>query len=806
MIGNAHLDLAWLWPWQEGFGEVKATFMSALQRLDEFDGFIFTSSSAQHYAWLEENEPELFAQIRLRIQEGRWIICGGWWVQPDCNLPGAESFVRQGLYGQQYFKSRFGVTASVAYNVDSFGHNSGLPQIFLKSGMDSYMFLRPMEHELDLPKGAFYWEGPDGSRLTCCRIPANYSSIISLEGQLQDAMDRYPENSNHFICFYGVGNHGGGPTIANIRYLLEHMQLTEDCQLTFSHPRAYFDAVAAEGKELPVWSRELQHHAPGCYSVNSQIKEANRATEHALVSADIFSVLAAQVLPDAPAALPVDEAWQQLLTCQFHDILSGSSVDEVCLASLRCLGGAHYQADRAVNHALQAMSFRVNIPYQEHDQPLVVFNPHSFPVKVIVCHEKGSWGNFSYHDPCCVVKSDGSVVPHQFVRLTAQLDERKRIAFLAELPPLGYETFSITSAKQEAAPIQTVCPENVLENQYVRVALDPESGLLTSLFDKQQNREMLSAPASYLMGHHDPTDTWGHGAYRFDQEGKRAAFCSLTRMEDGPVYQQIQVCFRLNHSSIRVRYTLRMDSPNLESEVKVDWQGSHICLKYGFPLNLRQPKAAWEVPFGTVYRPTTGEEEPAQTWMDLSDSDGGLAIVNHAIGGAHIQDATVGLTLLRCPFYSNHAPNAPEDQPDDFGYTDQGLHTYRFLFIPHGGSWQDANIPQQALLFNRPPIKVTETFHTGPLPQHMEAIHIDQPNILLSCWKPAYDGNGTILRLWEAHGAATTACISLPLLSKTIAASFTPYEVKTFRIDTEGTVSSCSLIEFPDTTIEKVIE
>ena len=202
MIGNAHLDLAWLWPWQEGFGEVKATFLSALQRLDEFEGFIFTSSSAQYYAWVEENDPDLFQQIKRRIQEGRWIICGGWWVQPDCNLAGAESYVRQGLYGQQYFQSRFGVSASVAYNVDSFGHNSGLPQIFSKSGMDSYLFLRPMEHELDLPKGAFIWEGPDKSRVTCCRIPANYSSIISLEGQLHDALDRYPSNSSHFVCFW----------------------------------------------------------------------------------------------------------------------------------------------------------------------------------------------------------------------------------------------------------------------------------------------------------------------------------------------------------------------------------------------------------------------------------------------------------------------------------------------------------------------------------------------------------------------------------------------------------------------------
>lgn len=798
MIGNAHLDLAWLWPWQEGFGEVKATFLSALQRLDEFEGFIFTSSSAQYYAWVEENDPDLFQQIKRRIQEGRWIICGGWWVQPDCNLAGAESYVRQGLYGQQYFQSRFGVSASVAYNVDSFGHNSGLPQIFSKSGMDSYLFLRPMEHELDLPKGAFIWEGPDKSRVTCCRIPANYSSIISLEGQLHDALDRYPSNSSHFVCFYGVGNHGGGPTIANIRYLLEHRQLTDDCRLIFSHPQAYFDAVAAEGKKLPVYRGELQHHAPGCYSVNHPIKAANRKAEHSLCAAEIFSVLAGQAFSGAPGVLPVHDVWQQLLTCQFHDILAGAAAQEVCTASLQSLGGVQFQADRAANQALQALSFHVDIPYSDGDQPLVVFNPHSFPVKALICHEKGSWGNFSFHDPCRVVRSDGTEAPHQFVHLTAQLDERKRIAFLAELPPLGYETFTVTAAEKAgpAAPTSG-CPDNVLENTFLRAVFASDTGLLTSLFDKTQDRELLKEPGGYFIGHPDSTDTWGHGASRFDTPGEHAQFQSMSRLEDGPVLQQLQVVFRLGCSSIRVRYTLRADASNLHVQVRVYCQSQQICLKYYFPLCLQQPQATWEVPFGAVQRPMTGAEEPMQTWLDLSDSAGGLAIANHAAGGAHILGGTVGLTLLRSPIYAHHAPHVPDNSQHVCDHTDQGVHDFEFLLIPHSGSWQSACVPQQALLLNRPPVKITETFHSGLLPQHLSAIHIDAPHVLLSCWKPAYDGNGTVLRLWESGGIAADTTITLPLLGLRFSASFTPYEVKTFRIDRANQVTPCTLTEFP---------
>lgn len=797
MIGNAHIDLAWLWPWQEGFAEVKATFLSALQRLDEYDGFVFTSSSAQYYAWIEENDPTMFAQIKRRVAEGRWILCGGWWVQPDCNLPGAESFVRQGLCGQQFFMSRFGKMASVAYNVDSFGHNGGLPQIFRKSGMDSYLFLRPMEHEKVLPNGAFCWEGVDGSSVTGCRIPANYSSLISLEGQLKDALQRFPEKSEHFVCFYGVGNHGGGPTIANIRYLLAHEQLTQDCQLCFSDPRTYFDAIASEGHNLPVVRGDLHHHAPGCYSVNHPIKAANRQAEHALVAAETFSILADQVCPNKPVALTLDDAWHQLLACQFHDILAGACIETVCNASRNTLGGVQDRADRAVNQALQAISFQVDIPYTEKSQPLVVFNPHSFPIRTVVFHEKGSWGNFSYPEPCCVMRSDGTVVPHQFVHLAAQLDERKRIAFLAEVPPMGYETYSITTASQPA-PQAALISDNVLENDFVRVSFDPETGLIHSFYDKQRRAELLKQPSGQFIAHPDCTDTWAHGAYRFDTPGNSPVLCSLTKLEHGPVYQQILAIFRLGHSSFNVFYTLRTNSPELHIKIKMNWQETDTCLKYYLHLNLNNPIATWEVPFGALQRPTTGEEEPLQTWVDISDNGLGLSVVNHTIGGAHIQNSTIGLTLLRCPIYAHHAPHVPEGPAEMFAHTDQGLHEYELLLLPHGRNWQDAHTPEQALLLNRPAVKITETFHAGVLPQQMTAIEIDKSNVLLSSWKAAEDGDGTILRLYEAYGVATDARISLLKLGQTVCTSFSPFEVKTFRIKS-GSATPCLLTEFPIT-------
>jgi alpha-mannosidase len=176
MIGNAHIDPVWLWQWQEGFHETKATFRSALDRMEEFPDFIFVASSAAIYQWVEHSDPEMFAEIRQRIIEGRWKVVGGWWIEPDCNLPGGESFVRQGLFGQRYFKEKFGVTTRVGYTIDSFGHNGMLPQILKKSGMPYYVFMRPAMHEKGLPGRLFWWESDDGSRVLAFRIALAYGT------------------------------------------------------------------------------------------------------------------------------------------------------------------------------------------------------------------------------------------------------------------------------------------------------------------------------------------------------------------------------------------------------------------------------------------------------------------------------------------------------------------------------------------------------------------------------------------------------------------------------------------------------
>ena len=305
MIGNAHLDPVWLWRWQEGFQASKATFRSALDLLREHDDFVFTSSSAAFYAWLEQHDPAIFAEIKQRIAEARWQIVGGWWVQPDCNLPGGESFVRQALYGQRYFQSRFGVHATVGYNVDSFGHHAMLPQLLRKSGMDSYVFTRPAPHEKGLPGSVFWWEADDGSRVLAFRILYEYNSWGKhLEPFVRRTMAEAKTPHDTLMCFYGVGNHGGGPTRENLASI-RHMNADPAFpNLIFSTPRAFFDALLAQNLPIPTVHDELHHHASGCYAAHSGVKRWNRQAEkHAVRCRNLVGCCRVCNWPALPAAV-----------------------------------------------------------------------------------------------------------------------------------------------------------------------------------------------------------------------------------------------------------------------------------------------------------------------------------------------------------------------------------------------------------------------------------------------------------------------------------------------------------------------
>jgi alpha-mannosidase len=271
MIGNAHLDPAWMWRLEEGFEAFLATCRSALDRIAETPGFIFTASSAAHYEFIEKTDPPLFEKIKNAVANGKWSIVGGWWVESDCNLPGGEALIRQGLYGQKYFESRFGIVRKTGFCIDSFGHNANLPQLLRHCGMNNYIFMRPEEQEKSLPDALFKWRSPSGDEVVTYRMPLHYSNFKNSVSEKLALLKSYPLfNPTHpWMIFYGVGNHGGGPTKEQIAQIISAHKSNDNFNIHFSSVDDFFAAVEKTNAELSNVSDEMQPHAIGSYSAHS---------------------------------------------------------------------------------------------------------------------------------------------------------------------------------------------------------------------------------------------------------------------------------------------------------------------------------------------------------------------------------------------------------------------------------------------------------------------------------------------------------------------------------------------------------
>ena len=441
LIGNAHLDPIWLWRWQEGCAEVLQTFRSALDRLKEYNDFVFTCSSAAYYKWVEEIDPQMFEEIRTMVKKGRWVPVNGWWVQPDCNIPSGESYARQALYSQLYYYEKFGITCKTGYNVDSFGHNAMLPQLLRQGGMDFYVFQRPGKHENDeIPENLFWWDSADGSRVLTYHIPDGYGSsgAESLNRRINDTNDRAEKADHGLMLFYGVGNHGGGPTKGDIEYLRENLEREGYNELEFSSPDGYFEDILNEFLDLPSWNDELQHHASGCYSATSLVKALNRKAENVLAAAEKWDTLSSIVAESKPSTKEFEKAWQKVCFNQFHDIMCGCSIMEAYEDVKESEGYAMNIANESYNNAVLRISRKIDTwiegvsdpvfeerHYSGADsgfpRPVVVFNPHSYEVELPVR---------TYHPSKAVTDCDGNEVLFQNIRSSRSNDNHLDTLFI----------------------------------------------------------------------------------------------------------------------------------------------------------------------------------------------------------------------------------------------------------------------------------------------------------------------------------------------------------------------------------------
>ena len=785
MIGNAHLDPVWLWQWQEGYQEVKATFRSALDRMKEYDDFFFTSSSAAYYEWVEENEPAMFEEIRERVKEGRWVIVGGWWIQPDCNAPGGESYVRQGLYGQRYFQEKLGVTAQTGYNVDSFGHNGMLPQILKKSGMDNYVFMRPGRHEKGLEGETFTWTSNDGSAVTAFRIPFEYCTWPrELKEHIERCAGEIKDPRGSIMCFYGVGNHGGGPTKQNIESIHELNRAEDMPRLILSTPDDYFQAVKQSGRTLPVVSGELFHHSSGCYSAHSEVKRLNRLAENRLIMAEKLSVAGKHWAGGKYPLEKYTESWKKVLFNQFHDIMAGTSIEPAYEDARESYGAALDTAARGLNAAVQSISWHIDIPMEEDMKPIVVFNPNAFSGKFEVEMES----------PCLkenqvLVDEEGTQIPLQTVQSLASSNGRTRLVFIAELPALGYRTYRLVIREAARTFPDVECSGNTAENRWFKIAFDEKTGYISSLYKKNDGTEYFSGPAAVPVVIEDKSDTWSHGVRIFDKVKGRFEGVSVKRVECGPVKCVIRVTSTYGSSCIFQDFSIYRELDYIRVKTTVDWHEKMSMLKLRFPMQLNYLRASWEIPYGVAQREPNGEEYPMQNFLDteganpgLETAINGLSFLNDGKSSGSIAGKEVSMTVLRSPIYANHEPYQP-DENLEYVYVDQGVQTFTYGLYPHDGSWEDACTVQRSRELNEKPIALFETYHKGELPQSASFLSVSANNVLVTVMKEAEDGSGDlILRLVETAGRACETQVEVHGLNREFTLAFTPFEIKTVRI------------------------
>ena len=724
LVGHAHIDPAWLWRWPEGLSEVLATFRSALDRIAEHPSFIFSCGSAAFYEFVERADPAMFAEIVTEVGRGRWEILGGFWVEPDTNISSGEALVRHAQLSQAYFRSRFGIVPTVAFNPDAFGHCAGLPQILARSGFHAYVFMRPEPGEALLPR-AFRWSSADGSRVHAYRIPVAYctwpdtldSHLVAVGAALDG------DTAVDGMCFYGVGNHGGGPTRANLAAL--DTRIAAGDPLVYSSPHRY---LTGPGPTVPIQG-ELGYHARGGYSANSAIKSGIRRTDAALVGAEWAATLATALLGVRYPRAELDRAWKTLLCAGFHDIAAGTVIDSAARDALGSLAAAASAAQRIADDAYVTLAWHTALRAAAEETVLVVFNPHPWATRAPVEAEIGLGPG-----PVQLSDSAGRAVPVQDIKSEAVAGGRRRITFLASMPAGGWSVYRVApgSADSGNGPARGAPFEWHLDT-------DGRTGGIARL--AFGDREVLSAPSAYATVAVDTSDTWSHGVCSFGPPTSAFACVSTEILEDGPVRRVVRTISRHGASEIVQKFFVYAGWERVAVDVTCSWSERHAVAKLRFATG-GGATVMTESPYSAVERPADGHEYPGGSWVTAAGAGRGFAIANDAKFAYDVLPASLGITVARSPVAAHHEPEVV-DAEGECSWLDQGAHRFTWWVGADPDPRAAARLSAELL---RPPAVVVGSDHpAAPLSAGTETVVVT--NAVLGALKRAEDDRGTIVRV-----------------------------------------------------------
>ncbi|WP_127588487.1 glycoside hydrolase family 38 N-terminal domain-containing protein [Paenibacillus koleovorans] len=840
LICNAHLDPAWLWEIEEGAGEALSTFRIAAEFCEEFDGFVFNHNEVILYQWIEEYDPALFARIQRLVREDKWHIMGGWYLQPDCNLPSGESFVRQMLAGRRYFAEKFGVRPTTAINFDPFGHTRGLVQLMAKAGFDSYIVCRPGDNDCPLPAEEVKWVGYDGSEVIAHRA---YKAYLSGRGKahlkVQGWLDDHPERGVGLVL-WGIGNHGGGPSRIDLTNLQELKEQTESFELVHSTPEAYFAELRGSGVELPRHEGDLNAWAVGCYTSQIRIKQKHRQLENELYMTEKMMTHAALACGVSYPAAAITEAQQDLMLAQFHDILPGSSVLPVEEYGLRLMDHGREILARLRARAFFALTAGQR-KAEEGEVPVFLYNPHPYKVSgVFECEfqlpqsSKGQYANIAAH-------RNGVAIPCQVEKELSALyiDWRKKVVVHAELEPGQMTRIDCTVQFLPEKPkpvLQETDGMLQFRSERLAVTINAATGLMDELVIDGVSYVQPGALQPIVMD--DSDDAWGSQVQRFNRRVGAFKLMSKTRgarmsgvrgkpipsvrvIEDGEVRTVIQAVMEYGSSTLVQTYKLPKIGTDIQVDVVVNWNEPRRMLKLAVPTVWRDAKCLGQVAYGVAELPVSGRENVAQKWVAAvsggvdgagvvdgvsgfrgvtGDAHGyALTVVNDGTYGSDMSDGELRLTLLRSPGYSALPGGKMKHTMPNDRYSsriDQGER--RFTFWLSGGTASDRlrSMDREAMVRGEKPY-VLSYFPSGAGVEPQSLVRVSGDSVQVTAIKQAEQGNDEyIVRLFEPSGTPCEVELELPVVGVRTLIQLGAFEVKTLRVNAaEKTIVDETLME-----------
>jgi alpha-mannosidase len=794
--GNSHIDAARLWPWTETVDVVKRTFSTALQLMNEYLTYTFTQSAAQYNAWLADKYPEINEEIKKRIKEGRWEVVGGMWVEPDLNMPDGESIARSILIGKRWYRQNYGVDVRIGWNPDSFGYNWQLPQIYRLSGIDYFVTQKMAWNETNpLPLKLFWWESPDGSKVLTY-FPHGYANTsldpVRLAADFKEARE-YAPGLNEMMDLYGVSDHGGGPTRAMLDEASAWMKPDAvSPTMRFATASTFFSDVEkkiapqsetwdyqriaggyhdpadppAGQISIPTWKDELylEFHR-GVFTTQAVFKREMRESSEEALNAEKLAALA-WLEGDPYPGDELTEAWKKVTFNQFHDTAAGSAIGIVYQDAKQDYDQVRWMTGEIWQKALATIASKIDTGIDTGIDtsmgagvPVLVFNPLGW--------ERSGIATVSVQMPepataVSVLDSSGRVLPSQILAKDEQTHTFQLLVDTARVPSVGYEVLHVTPGGRPFASDLRV-EGTTLENDVLRVIIDPKSGCIKSLYDRKANFETLAVGAcgNELEAFPDlpkKYDAWNIDPGTLDEPPVRLTKAdSVQVVEKGPVRAVVRVTRTWQSSKFVQDIELYTGSDQVVVANDVNWHERHVLLKAAFPLAASGPFATYEIPYGSIQRPTTRNnswekarfEVPALRWADLGDDRQGMSLINDSKYGYDAVGNLLRLSLLRAPTYPD--PNA-----------DQGRQQFSYALYPHAGRWQQAFTIRRGYEFNCPLPATQVEAHGGLMPPRQSFIAIEPNHVTLTAVKKAEDSHALVLHIYEWGGQTGEVSIAVP--------------------------------------------